>query len=188
MASDIIVINKALIRSKAFRSLNGNSIIVLFDFMMKRQIKKVKGRNGRRGEIVTLNNGEITYCYSEALSKEPPISRVKFVKAIDQLIEHGFIDINHQGSGGVKGDKSLYSISDRWEKFGTPDFKQIERNKDTRQGRGFASYWKRGKSLNIGIENDTYMSIENDTPKRQKRGYGVSKTILELIGQSDGKP
>lgn len=176
MAGDIIVIDKMLIRSKAFRSLNGNAIVVLLDFLMKRRIKKIKGTNGRRGEAVILNNGQIEYSYTEALSKAPSISRVKFVKALDELIKHGFIDIIKQGNGGVRGDKSLYSISDRWKKFGTTEFIEAERRKDRRGGRGYAVYWAK-KNLNIGIENDTHIGIENDTPLREKDGNGVSKTI-----------
>jgi len=183
MSGEIIVIDKTLIRSKAFRSLNGNSIVVLFDFLMKRRIKKIKGRNGQRGETVILNNGQIEYSYTEALNKAPSISRVKFVKALDQLIKHGFIDIVKQGNGGVKGDKSLYSISDRWKIFGTPEFIEVERRKDKRGGRGYAVYWAK-RNLNIGIENDTHISIENDTPLSEKDDNGVSKTILNKNRQN----
>lgn len=97
------------------------------------------------------------------------------MKALDQLIKHGFIDIIKQGNGGVKGDKSLYSISDRWKKFGTPEFIQVERRKDKRGGRGYAAYWAK-KNLNIGIENDT--------PLREKDVNGVSKTILNKNRQN----
>ena len=81
------------------------------------------------------NNGQIEFTYSEALKKG--YSRRSFRDALDQLIERGFIDIAHLGSGGWKGDKNLYSISDRWRDFGTDDFKPMERPKDRRKGIGF---------------------------------------------------
>jgi len=59
------------------------------------------------------------------------------MRAIDTLIEHGFLDISHSGSGGKKGDKSLYAISERWKVWGTDAFTPVSRPKDTRAGRGF---------------------------------------------------
>ena len=72
MASDIIVLEKALLKSDAFRSLNGIAIIVYLDFRMKCQIKGIKRKLGRKTERIILNNGEIEYCYSEALKKGLP--------------------------------------------------------------------------------------------------------------------
>ena len=43
------------------------------------------------------------------------------------------------------GDKSLYAISDRWRKYGTPEFESVTMQKDTRQGLGFATVHKRKK-------------------------------------------
>ena len=91
-----------------------------------------------------LNNGEIEYCYSEAEKKGIP--RPSFMRNLDMLIEYGFLDITHSGSGGKKGDKSLYAISDRWRDYGTDNFVPSSRPKDLRQGRGFQSgdnHWTR---------------------------------------------
>jgi hypothetical protein len=55
MSSEIIVIEREFLKSKAFRSLSGTAKNVLFDFLMKRKIKKVKV-NGRK-EPMMLNNG-----------------------------------------------------------------------------------------------------------------------------------
>ena len=64
---------------------------------------------------------------------------------LDTLIAKGFIDVAWSGSGGKKGDKSLYGISERWRDWGTDKFIKASRPKDTRKGRGFAAYWKRKK-------------------------------------------
>jgi len=67
-----------------------------------------------------LNNGQIQYSYKEAI--ERGITRPAFARALDTLIQRGFIDIAKQGSGGKHRDASLYSISERWRKWGRADF------------------------------------------------------------------
>ena len=79
--------------------------------MGKRRFSKNK-RTGRKTEYLFVNNGELEYTYKEAEAKG--ITRPRFRNGIDQLVERGFIDITHQGSGGVRGDKSKYAISERW--------------------------------------------------------------------------
>jgi hypothetical protein len=145
--SNIIVIEKELLRSEAFRSLFGIAKDIYFDFRMKCRVKKIKAKPGRKAELFILNNGEITYSYAEALNRG--ITRPRFKRALKELVEHGFIDIAHSGSGGIKGDVSLYSISERWRSYGTDNFINRTMRKDTRGGRGFAVYWERKKS-NIG--------------------------------------
>ena len=181
MPSDIIVVERALLESKPFRLLGGTAKTVLFDFLMKRTIGKTKARPGHRSEKVILNNGKIEYCYSAAEKKG--ISRPKFVKALDELTEKGFIDITHLGTGGHKGDKNKYAISERWRAWGTEKFVEKKRPKDTRKGRGWGAYHQ-NKSSNIGIENDTPSSIENDTPRYNQSIVGVSKSLLEKISKN----
>ena len=152
MASTIIVIERALLKSEAFRGLSGKAKTVYFDFRMK---CKIGGPKDRR---VIINNGELEYTYSEAEKKG--IIRSSFMSAIDSLVERGLMDITHSGAGGRKGDKSLYAISDRWRKWGTEDFIAKSRPKDTRQGRGFAAHWRK-KKTNIGMENCNPTVTEN---------------------------
>lgn len=147
--SDIIVIERALLTSKAFRTLTGTAKTVYFDFRMKCQIKGVKRKQGAKSQRIILNNGEIEYTYSEAEKKKPRIPRATFMRKIDELLAHGLIDIHHSGSGGKKGDKSLFGISERWRKYGKSDFIIAERPKDYRCKRGFASgadHWRKKQS------------------------------------------
>ena len=144
--SDIIVVERFLLKSKAFRSLSGTAKTVYFDFCMKCRVKSAARKPGKKRQRVILNNGEIEYTYSEAEKKKPKINRSAFMRALDGLIERGFIDVAHSGSGGKKGDKSKYAISERWRKWGGADFKKAIRPKDTRSGRGFKSgdaHWKK---------------------------------------------
>jgi len=161
MSGNVIVINKDLLKSQVFRELSGIAKSVFFDFLMKCRVKKSKARPGRRSEVVILNNGEITYSYSEALNKG--ITRPRFNRALRELIQAGFIDVEHSGSGGVKGDLSTYSISDRWRQFGNDDFEIKTLPKDKRSGRGFALYWQK-KNSNIGNTGVTPTGNAGVTP------------------------
>jgi|WetSurMetagenome_2_1015567.scaffolds.fasta_scaffold378086_1 hypothetical protein len=164
MSSDVIIVERDLLKAEAFRSLSGTAKTVLFDFMMKRKIKGVKV-HGRKVPMI-LNNGEIVYPYAEAEKKGIP--RTSFMRCLTELVSKGFIDIAWSGSGGKKGDVSLYAISDRWADFGTDKFKSATRPKDTRQGRGFRrgnSEWKKARRSNIGARNGNSTIAENGNPK-----------------------
>ena len=106
------------------------------------------GKGGRMGKErwVIKNNGNIVFPYAEAENKFG-ITRPRFQRAIDQLVEHGFIDIVHSG-GGMLRDISKYAISTRWMDYGTSKFIEKQRPKDTR-GLGF----KKKEALKVGNEN-----------------------------------
>jgi hypothetical protein len=132
MAVKTITLETELLKSEVYRSLSGTQKNMLNDFLMKRKLSKHKGT----WQIV--NNGDIVYTYDEG--KRNGITRSNFMKCLDALIETGFIDVYHSGHGGKKGDVSLYWISDRWKKFGTPEFVVKKRPKDSRCKRGFAAH------------------------------------------------
>ena len=161
-SSDGMFIPKRMHRSPAFRKLTANAILILLEFLSRRQLVKV----GRRNSWVTKNNGEIVLTYSET-TKKFGISRSTFRNSIDQLVTLGFIDIAHHG-GGMMKDCSKYSISERWRDYGKEEFIQKSRPNDTR-GLGFTKKnWKEtaGKrkcESKVGINNDTNSSITNDT-------------------------
>ncbi len=120
---------KEIYESLAFRELKGSALMVYIGFLSRRILKKKDS-----GGYEITNNGEIVFSYRRAF-KELGLSKDRFKAAIDQLIEKGFIDINHHG-GGVMREATTYSISSRWTKYGTKDF--IERKRDKgRKGTGF---------------------------------------------------
>ena len=140
-----IYISKQILSSMAYRTLSRKAMLVYQDFLAKRIMKRVR-HDGNKYWICE-NNGEIVFPYTEAETNG--ISRRDFVKTIDELQAKGFIDITHQGKGGRKpatggGDYSTYWIDDRWENYGTDDFKLARkpRKKDTRKDRGWELYWK----------------------------------------------
>ena len=117
--SEVVVLEKRLLKSKAYRSLQTpTSYFVLGIFMTKRQMVK-GGRSGKERWDIT-NNGEIEFTYIEAKEKYG-ISYGAFRNAIDELREKGFIDIAESGAGLYKS-ANKYSISDRWKWYGTPEY------------------------------------------------------------------
>ena len=162
-----IVFERQLLNSSAFIKLPGTASKVLFWFLARRQYVsgKVKGSK----EWTNYNNGEIVFSYAEAIDKDKfKLTRPRFRRALDNLIKFGFIDINHHG-GGMFKDMTTYYISDRWRDYGTPEFIEKFRRKDTR-GLGLtAKNWeekskkKRRSKLKIGNKNVTRTSNKNVT-------------------------
>ena len=119
--------DREIIASQAFKDLSGGVVIkCLIKFHQKRfNRKRTKDRKGvavRDMEIV--NNGEIIFPYAEAA--ELGISESGFKKALQELIEDkGFIDIAEPGEWYLR-QATKFSISFRWQKYGTPDYKKIE--------------------------------------------------------------
>ena len=150
-------------RSPAFRKLTASSILVLFEFLYRRQMVEL----GRRDRWVTKNNGEIVLTYAET-TKRFGIARSTFRNSIDQLVKLGFIDIAHHG-GGMMKDSSKYGISERWREYGKEEFIKKSRKKDNRKLGYTKDNWedrtgrKRKCKSKIGINNDTNSSITNDT-------------------------
>ena len=166
-----------MILSPAFHKLNGRAMEVLLLFFYRRQWKQA----GREGKWYTTNNGEIVFPYKEA-KKRFKIPKSSFSRAIDKLMEHGFIDIAHLG-GSLIGDCTRYSISNRWRNYDTERFVQKKRPKDKR-GFGFtAKNWeektgrKRRKQSKPGIKNNTRTSNKNDTRKRKRQTQLVSNLV-----------
>ena len=163
----------------------GRPAKVLFWFLARRQYvsDKVKGSK----EWTNYNNGEIVFSYAEAIDKDKfKFTRPKFRRALDNLIKFGFIDINHHGGGMVK-DMTTYYISERWKDYGTPEFKEQFRPKDTR-GLGFTSKnWKersekkRRMKLTTGNKNVTGTSNENVTAYRGITHAPSNKNVTEEI-------
>lgn len=135
-----IYITKELLESEAYRSLSRCAMLLYQDFLAKREMIPI--RRDRKRVWVINNNGEIVYPYTEA--EEKGFSSNQFRNGIDELQAKGFLDITHQGKGGRKpiegqGDISQYWIDDRWEDYGTDNFRppRNPRIKDTRRGRGW---------------------------------------------------
>ncbi len=165
--SDVMCFQRRMHRSPAYRKLTATSIFVLMEFMYRRKVSP----SGRQGGYIITNNGEIVFTYAEAEDKFK-IPRSTFKRAIDQLVNFGFIDIAHHGGGMLK-DCSKYGISERWEEYGKEEFKKKSRQKDTRKLGFTKDNWmervgsKRKLKSIIGITDDTSSSITDDTNDQQ---------------------
>ena len=165
-SSNGMFIPRRMHRNPAFRKLNPSSTFVLFEFLYRRKVTQVPTKVGRGKEWIISNNGEIFFTYDEA-ENNFGIPRSTFRRAIDQLVDLGFIDITHHG-GGMMKDASKYAISERWEEYGKKEFLKKTRPKDTR-GLGFTKEnWKKTAGKNIPIKKvsiipDTRSSTTNDT-------------------------
>lgn len=166
-----IRVDREIYKSKAFIELSAIGFKVLFLFLTRRQFIKIK-----KNWIIS-NNGEIVFTYAEA-HKKYKISKSRFQRALDDLIEHGFIDINHNG-GGLNGDVTKYTISERYKDWGMGGFKNVSRPKDTR-GLGFKK-----KSLQTGLKIiKSYSKKWNKIRKRilERDNYTCQFCEIKLSG------
>lgn len=82
-----------------------------------------------------LNNGELVFTYIEAKQKYG-MTAGRFARAIDELVEKGFLDIAETGMG-LYGMPTHYGISDRWRYWGTEKFEPAKRPEPNIRGCGF---------------------------------------------------
>jgi hypothetical protein len=139
-----VYLESKLFDSKAYKSLTKAQMRIYFEFMLKRRFGKIRQKKKK----ILLNNGDITFTYAEAERLGYP--RPTFQRALDKLIEVGLIDITYQGIGGIvtdngkiKGEPTLFAISERWQDYGADNFVKKKRKKDTRKGRGWTVYHER---------------------------------------------
>jgi hypothetical protein len=120
-----VVVDSEVITSRAWLSLTGIAPQVYALFLLRRRMEK-QGRRGHE-KWVCANNGEIIFTYREAETKYQ-ISQPRFLRAIDNLVKLGFIDISSPGKAVAKVP-TKYAISERWRDYGKPSFKKAGREK-----------------------------------------------------------
>ena len=107
-----------LLHSKAFMDLAYvHSVKALLFCFEKRKVRNTGKRGKKKFEVI--DDGIFQFTYDEAELRGIP--RRRFGRVLRDLIEHGFID-RVKASSGLSGDCSEYRLSDRWRKFGNPDF------------------------------------------------------------------
>ena len=125
-----VVFDRSMINSDVYRSLSRIATQALSQFLARRQFEQ-KGRTGKKTWCIK-NNGEIEFPYRYA-QKIFKISEPTFRRAIDELIEKGFISISAPGNGSGGGKRTKYSIDERWKNWGQPDFTIVQRKKACRK-------------------------------------------------------
>ena len=127
-------VEREMFMSRAYLSLSGFAPQLLILFLGKRDF------NSQRE---CKNKGNITMTYAELENifnrgkrsqfggkEKDGITRPRIIRAIDELLAKGFIQIVHQG-GAYKQDKSIFALSEDW-RIWHPGVVFSERKKDTR--------------------------------------------------------
>jgi hypothetical protein len=125
-----------LLRSEAYQSLEyAHSAKVLTWFFEKRRVERGKTspyQTSRKGKQRWIESKEpVKFTYDESRCRG--LTNYKFSKALRELHAHGFIDVAKHGTG-LQGDSSTYILSDRWERYGTPDFEKVDYPKSSNYG------------------------------------------------------
>ena len=159
MAPKNIRIETNLLRSLAFKQLSGSGKYIFLLFLTKRRWTKVS-RSSK--DWFCTNSDELVFTYEDA-EKNHGYSSTKFNRAIEELVNKGFLDIAHYG-GQAKGNYTKYSLSNRWERFGKEDFKKGERKK-LYNGRGYTN--KKFLADTNDSQKDVYCTQKQKADKRK---------------------
>lgn len=123
-----ILIEPDMFYSKAFKCLSASAIRTLMRCLQKRKWEKAKVNGKKR---VVYYNAPFIFPYAEASFLG--IGTTQHWKNIIKLVEVGFLEIEHQGGWYQKHERekdySRYINSDRWKKYGTPEFQKIDKHK-----------------------------------------------------------
>jgi hypothetical protein len=122
-----------LLWSDAYWKLTALELHIYEIFKMKcRVVGKAESKKTKVDAGTIKNNGQIVFTYTEAA--ELGISKATFQRAINSLVKLGFLDIAQ--AGGLYR-ATLYSMSERWRKYGTDKFIEKEKQKQNGIPRGF---------------------------------------------------
>lgn len=117
--------------SAAYRNISssGSAINTLLRCLQKRKWETVK--TGKKRKVIFINDGFI-FPYAEAVGLGIS-GKTMHWKNLKKLVEVGFLDMVHQGGWYRKHEKtsdySVYKFSERWHKYGTPEFVMVEKAK-----------------------------------------------------------
>ena len=119
-----------LLHSKAFMDMSYGPAIKLLNWIHEKVRVKVDKKKRGANRYHIINDG-FSFTYREAQFRG--LTPNQFARALKELCKFGFIDIKRHGSG-MRGDFSLFVISERWKKFGTSEFMQKQFPKSNPMG------------------------------------------------------
>jgi hypothetical protein len=190
--SGVIVLEQMMVKSRAWLSLSGTAVQVYLLFRCKCQVAKRCRPPGKRSEGLLgriLNNGELVFTYHEA-KRLYGITAGRFRRAIDELIEKGFLDIAETGMGLYKM-ATHYAISDRWRWWGTERFETAKRPEPSIRGCGFRKgnkLWQkahRKKSSAIRAHGDMLKIAHGEVLAMRTDAHG--QKIVNRYNYCDGR-
>jgi len=130
---DRIVFSKTFIRSPAFIKLTGAAKQILLELYMRLKLDSHGKRNDKR--FFAANNGKLVITYKSITAKFG-YSSATISKAIDRLVNYGFIEIAELGCG-VKRQSHKIALIINWQDYGTDNFKAGNGKADEPVGGGF---------------------------------------------------
>lgn len=142
-------IDTEMYTSKAFLSLNATSVKILLLFLGKRRFAFPKDKKGNKGVMVCENCDELTMTYKELENPPFNFTRPRIVRAFDELLAKGFIDIVDPG-GTYNKHKAIYALSDLWRQWtpgASPFHKRMRDAKRGFQGQGKGAVSKKQKTV-----------------------------------------
>ena len=122
---DGVYLSDRAIRSVAFAHCTNTALRIYLELMTWRKMTALPN-----GKWWIENNGKIYLTYIQA-EKTLGIKTSSFLRGIKCLVEVGLIELPYKGAG-LKGDKNKFTLSKRWEKYGTKDFQVVKWEKDIR--------------------------------------------------------
>jgi hypothetical protein len=149
--------------SEAFNCLKTSGIKTLMRCLQKR-----KWETGRKKKAIYTNEGFIfPYAETKALNI---CGDTQFCENIKKLIEVGFLDVVHQGGWYQKHEKekdySVYKLSERWRKYGTPEFEEVEKPKVLQESHYIRKNMERQKLKLTSLERRRQLhKSEGDRPE-----------------------
>lgn len=182
-----VALPNRLVDSKAFASLTtGASVKTLVWFWQMAVYEKGKKKAGAEPVIGRIdkieNNGKLSFTYRVA--KWRGMNARRFSRALKVLFRLGFIDITRPGRG-VPGEYTMYAISNRWQEYGTPNWKEIPFPENAHEGFCSESYKKSKKK--IADENVRYPTDENIRYEADKPADNGRKRPLIIPVSSDSQ-
>ena len=123
-------IERELFESEAFHALHGFAPQLLILLLGKRERDYQKDGKGAKN-YTWINLDNITLTYKE-LTEKYSITIPRAIRAFDDLLAKGFIEIRHQG-GAYQQDKNVYALITKW-KFWRPGTVVNKRKPDVKRG------------------------------------------------------
>jgi len=118
-------IERTLWESPAYNALRGYAPQLLTHILGKRQFENI--RVGKKQKRICKNCDSLNVTYVEF--KKKGITQPRMTRALDQLLEKGFLTVVHQG-GAFQQDKAVYALSENWQ-FWRPGTVFETRKKET---------------------------------------------------------
>lgn len=166
--------------SDAFNCLSASGIKTLMRCLQKRKWENIKVRGKSKKQNIYCNEGFI-FPYAEAAALK--IARdTQHSKNMKKLVEVGFLEVVHQGGWYQKHERekdySVYRYSDRWRKYGTPEFVMVEKPKVLPAQFHIRANMER-KNLKVTSQKRSGQLHKSEDERQKKRIIRLHKSEVE---------